>query len=41
MSRIGKSPVATPDGVTVSISDQTVSAKGPKGELAFVLSDLI
>jgi large subunit ribosomal protein L6 len=33
MSRIGKKPVAVPTGVTVSVKGQTVSAKGPKGEL--------
>ena len=34
MSRIGKLPVAIPDGVTVEISeDNVVTVKGPKGEL--------
>lgn len=33
MSRIGKQPVAVPNGVTVNVSGQTVSVKGPKGEL--------
>ncbi len=34
MSRIGKQPVALPKGVTVNVgSDNTVSVKGPKGEL--------
>ena len=34
MSRIGKLPVAVPAGVTVNIQDDnTVSVKGPKGEL--------
>ena len=34
MSRIGKLPVAIPDGVTVEISeDNDVTVKGPKGEL--------
>lgn len=34
MSRIGKQPVITPKGVTVSVSkDNVVSVKGPKGEL--------
>jgi large subunit ribosomal protein L6 len=40
MSRIGKKPVATPKGVTVTIDGQTVKAKGPKGELNFVVNDL-
>ena len=33
MSRIGKQPIPVPSGVTVSIDGQTVSVKGPKGEL--------
>ncbi len=34
MSRIGKQPVVLPKGVTVNVgSDNTVSVKGPKGEL--------
>ncbi|HEY5817883.1 MAG TPA: 50S ribosomal protein L6 [Mesorhizobium sp.] len=39
MSRIGKKPVAVPAGVTAVIDGQTVSAKGPKGELKFVVND--
>jgi large subunit ribosomal protein L6 len=37
MSRIGKKPVPVPAGVTVNLSGQNVSVKGPKGELKFVL----
>ena len=33
MSRIGKSPVAIPAGVTVQVKDHVVTVKGPKGEL--------
>jgi large subunit ribosomal protein L6 len=33
MSRIGKSPINIPSGVTVSIADQLITVKGPKGEL--------
>ena len=33
MSRIGKLPVAIPNGVTVAVSGQKVTVKGPKGEL--------
>jgi large subunit ribosomal protein L6 len=40
MSRIGKKPVEIPKGVTVSVSGQTVTAKGPKGELRFVVNEL-
>ncbi len=39
MSRIGKKPVAVPQGVTASVNGQTVTAKGPKGELNFVVND--
>ena len=34
MSRIGKMPVPVPDGVTVTLKDGNVSAKGPLGELS-------
>jgi large subunit ribosomal protein L6 len=33
MSRIGKRPIPIPAKVTVTISGQTVTVKGPKGEL--------
>jgi large subunit ribosomal protein L6 len=33
MSRIGKKPVAVPKGITLELQGQTVSVKGPKGEL--------
>jgi large subunit ribosomal protein L6 len=39
MSRIGKNPVALPEGVTVNVDGQTVKAKGPKGELSVVVHD--
>ena len=39
MSRIGKKPVAVPNGVTASVNGQEVSVKGPKGELKHVLVD--
>jgi large subunit ribosomal protein L6 len=39
MSRIGKKPVPVPQGVTASVDGQTVTAKGPKGELTFVVND--
>ena len=39
MSRIGKKPVPVPQGVTVTVDGQKVSAKGPKGELNFVVND--
>ena len=39
MSRIGKKPVALPQGVTATVDGQTVTAKGPKGELKFVVNE--
>ncbi|WP_453992412.1 50S ribosomal protein L6 [Bacillus nitroreducens] len=33
MSRIGKKPIEIPSGVTVSFNGNTVTVKGPKGEL--------
>jgi len=33
MSRIGKLPISIPAGVTVSVKDQVITVKGPKGEL--------
>jgi large subunit ribosomal protein L6 len=37
MSRIGRKPVALPQGVTAAIRDGTVSVKGSKGELQVAL----
>ena len=34
MSRIGRKPIAVPEGVNVDIAPGRVSVKGPKGELA-------
>jgi len=34
MSRIGKRPVVVPKGITVTQNGQTLSVKGPKGELS-------
>lgn len=34
MSRVGRMPVTLPKGVSVNIAGQTVSVKGPRGELA-------
>ena len=33
MSRIGKAPVLIPDKVTINIDGNTITVKGPKGEL--------
>ncbi len=37
MSRIGKHPIVIPDGVTVNVTGQEVSAKGQRGELKVTL----
>ncbi len=34
MSRIGRMPIAVPQGVTIKIDGNLVSVKGPKGELS-------
>lgn len=34
MSRVGKSPIPVPAGVTVEVADGIVTVKGPKGELS-------
>ncbi len=41
MSRIGKKPIPIPAGVTVTVDGQTVTVKGPKGQLAWTVSDEI
>ncbi len=39
MSRIGKQPVALPDGVTATLSGQTIEVKGPKATKSFTATD--
>lgn len=41
MSRIGKTPIAVPSGVDVSIKGSTVEVKGPKGTLTQDLPEQI
>lgn len=41
MSRVAKSPVTIPAGVSVTIKGQDVQVKGAKGELSTVLHDLV
>jgi large subunit ribosomal protein L6 len=41
MSRIGKKAVSIPSGVTVTLEGQTVTVKGPKGQLAWTVSEEI
>ncbi len=37
MSRIGKKPVALPQGITATVADATLTVKGPKGELTLAV----
>jgi large subunit ribosomal protein L6 len=39
MSRIGKKPIAIPSSVTLTLDGQTVSVKGPKGQLSWTVID--
>lgn len=41
MSRVGKKPVPVPSGVTATVTGQTVSMKGSKGELFFVVPNVV
>jgi large subunit ribosomal protein L6 len=41
MSRIGKKAVAVPAGVTVTLDGQTVTVKGPKGQLSWTVAEEI
>ena len=41
MSRTGKKPIPAASGVTVTIADRTVTAKGPKGEQSLTLMDVV
>lgn len=41
MSRIGKKPIVLPAGVTVILEGQTVTVKGPKGQLAWTVVEEI
>jgi large subunit ribosomal protein L6 len=41
MSRIGKKAVPIPTGVTVTLDGQTVSVKGPKGQLSWTVAEEI
>lgn len=41
MSRIGKLPITIPDGVTITVDDNQVVVKGPKGELRTQILDRV
>lgn len=38
MSRIGKMPIQIPQGVQITVAEQTVTVKGPKGEITKTFS---
>ncbi|MCH4185148.1 MAG: 50S ribosomal protein L6 [Eggerthellaceae bacterium] len=41
MSRIGKQPVVIPEGVEVKLDGQTLTVKGPKGELTRSFNEMM
>lgn len=41
MSRVGKNPVALPQGVTADLQGQLLKVKGPKGELTFTVHESV
>jgi len=42
MSRIGKQPISIPSGVTITVDDNFIVVKGPKGELSqFMMPGII
>ena len=41
MSRIGKLPIDLPSVVTVSIKDNAIEVKGPKGTLSYTAPSVI
>lgn len=41
MSRVGKNPVAIPDGVEISVGEAEIRVKGQKGELAAPVNELV
>lgn len=41
MSRVGKKPVPVPSGVTATVTGQTVKMKGSKGELQYVVPNVV
>jgi large subunit ribosomal protein L6 len=40
MSRIGKNPITIPEGVTVEVKDNIITAKGKLGELTQEYSEI-
>ncbi len=40
MSRVGKNPVAVPNGVSINLTEAVFSAKGKLGELSLNLTSM-
>lgn len=40
MSRIGNREIKVPASVTVTVNDNVVTVKGPKGELSLILTKI-
>ena len=41
MSRIGNRRLVIPEGVTVTVENNSITVKGSKGELSYNFSDLV
>ena len=41
MSRIANKPIEMPSSVNVTVDGQTITAKGPKGELSLTVNDIV
>jgi len=41
MSRIANKPIEMPTGVNLTVDGQTITAKGPKGELSLTVNDAV
>lgn len=41
MSRVGKNPIAIPDGVTVTLDGNKLTTKGKRGEMTYLTADEI
>ena len=41
MSRIANKPIEMPSGVNLTVDGQTITAKGPKGELSLTVNDAV
>lgn len=41
MSRMGRTPITVPDGVSVEVSEHVITVTGPKGTLSFTAPEMI